>query len=80
MGKKIDSANTWCIRFGSKVIAECDVPSQPTESISLCHDYIFAGGRRLAAAVTDDIPNPSFEQGMEGWRTWAGDSSGSERL
>lgn len=60
MGKKIGSANTWYIRFGSHVIARCEVPSQPTEYVSLCNDYVFAGGRRLAAAGADDILNPGF--------------------
>jgi len=74
MAKKIGSATTEYIYFNGDVLAEYNLGDQ------VWSDYIFAGGRRLAAAGTDDIFNPGFEQGLEGWRTWAGDSSGSEQV
>jgi RHS repeat-associated protein len=74
MAKKFGSATTEYIHFNGDVLAEYNVGDL------LWNDYIFAGGRRLAAAGIDDIFNPGFEQGLEGWRTWAGDSSGSEQV
>jgi len=38
---------------------------------------LVGGSPRLA---TDDILNPGFEQGLEGWTVAAGDSSGSEQV
>ena len=74
MVKKIGSSTTEYIYFNGDVLAEYNLGSQ------VWSDYIFAGGRRLAAAGTDDIFNPGFEQGLEGWSTGASDSSGSTQL
>jgi RHS repeat-associated protein len=74
MAKKIGSATTEYIHFNRDVLAEYSVGDQ------VWNDYIFAGSRRLVVAGTDDIFNPGFEQGTEGWRTWAANSSGSEQV
>ena len=74
MAKKIGSATTEYISFNGDVIAEYNLGDQ------VWSDYIFAGGRRLAAAGTDDILNPGFEQVLEGWSTAASDGSGSEQV
>ncbi len=74
MAKKIGSATTEYIHFNGDVLAEYNLGDQ------VWSDYIFAGGRRLAAAGTDDLFNPGFEQGLEGWIAGASDSSGSEQV
>ena len=74
MAKKIGSATTEYIYFNGDVLAEYNLGDQ------VWSDYIFAGGRRLAAAGTDDVFNAGFEQGLEGWIAGASDSSGSEQV
>jgi len=72
--KKIGSAATEYNYFNGEVLAEYNLGDQ------VWSDYIFAGGRRLAAAGTDDIFNPGFEQALEGWVVGASDSTGSEQV
>jgi len=74
MAKKIGSATTEYIYFNGDVLAEYN----PGDL--LWNDYIFAGGRRLAAAGTDDILNPGFEQGMEAWQWGTSDPSGTAQV